>query len=344
MGKLVLKDYNGDTCVMVEPYNKEQCELNVSSSEQYREEIPGIVDQFILSCDIDECFDHISPEPLPSKEAIIELILTARRIFFPGYFSRDKVDRINMGYYFGQVVTDFFEALSDQITLAIRHECLRYHLPCSQCRDRGYEAAVKCLKDMKQLRVQLGKDVHAARQGDPAAQSYDEIIFSYPGLFAITVYRLAHQLYEQEVPLIPRIMAEYAHSRTGIDIHPGAHIGDSFFIDHGTGVVIGETSEIGDRVRIYQGVTLGALSLPKDQVESLKSRKRHPTIKDDVILYSGATVLGGDTEIGASSVIGGNVWITESVPPDTKVFLNKPDLVYIDSNSKKVDFAGKKEA
>ena len=180
----------------------------------------------------------------------------------------------------------------------------------------------------------LGKDVLAAKDGDPAAQSHDEIIFSYPGLFAITVYRMAHQLYEQGVPLIPRIMTEYAHSQTGIDIHPGAHIGERFFIDHGTGVVIGETTEIGDRVRIYQGVTLGALSLPKDAVEELRKTKRHPTIKDDVILYSGATVLGGDTVIGARSVIGGNVWITESVPQDTNVFLNKPDLIFIDANRK----------
>ena len=178
------------------------------------------------------------------------------------------------------------------------------------------------------MRKALGRDVVAAREGDPAAKSYDEIIFSYPGLFAITVYRIAHQLYHQGVPLIPRIMTEYAHSRTGIDIHPGAHIGESFFIDHGTGIVIGETTEIGDRVRIYQGVTLGALSLPRGSLEGLRDKKRHPTIKDDTVIYSGATILGGKTVIGARSVIGGNVWITESVPPDTKVFLKRPDLVF----------------
>ena len=174
----------------------------------------------------------------------------------------------------------------------------------------------------------LAKDVRAAYEGDPAAKSYDEIIFSYPGLFAVTVYRLAHQLLEQGVPLMPRIMTEYAHSQTGIDIHPGAHIGESFFIDHGTGVVVGETTEIGDRVRLYQGVTLGALSLPREEVDSLRAKKRHPTIEDDVIIYAGATILGGDTVIGARSVIGGNVWLTESVPPDTKVFLKKPELIY----------------
>ena len=169
----------------------------------------------------------------------------------------------------------------------------------------------------------MAKDVRAAYEGDPAAKSYDEIIFSYPGLFAVTIYRIAHQLWEQQVPLMPRIMTEYAHGQTGIDIHPGAHIGESFFIDHGTGVVVGETTEIGDRVRIYQGVTLGALSLPRDEVDSLRMKKRHPTIEDDVIIYSGATILGGNTVIGARSVVGGNVWLTESVPAGYQGFLKK---------------------
>jgi len=320
---------------MVDAYKEDQCNIDVSNAEQYREEIPAIVDRLVLSCDREECFDHVSPEPLPSRESVIELILKARRIFFPGYFIRNRVDRINIGYYFGQVTVDFFEALADQITLAIRHDCLRYQQPCTHCRDRGYETAITFLKEIPALRAMLGKDVHAARDGDPAAHSYDEIIFSYPGLFAVTVYRMAHQLYEQGIPLIPRIMTEYAHSQTGIDIHPGAHIGESFFIDHGTGVVIGETTEIGDRARIYQGVTLGALSIRKDAMEDLREKKRHPTINDDVIIYSGATILGGETVIGARSVIGGNVWITESVPPDTKVFLNKPDLIFTGGTQKK---------
>ncbi|MFH1479726.1 MAG: serine O-acetyltransferase EpsC, partial [Pseudomonadota bacterium] len=183
------------------------------------------------------------------------------------------------------------------------------------------------MRELPRLRTALAKDVKAAYQGDPAARGYDEIIFSYPGLFAITVYRLSHQLHKQGIPLIPRIMTEYAHSLTGIDIHPGAQIGESFFIDHGTGVVVGATTEIGHRVRLYQGVTLGALSLPKEVSEDHRKRKRHPTIEDDVIIYAGATILGGDTLIGARSVVGGNVWMTESVPPDTKVFLKRPELV-----------------
>jgi serine O-acetyltransferase len=187
---------------------------------------------------------------------------------------------------------------------------------------------VAFLNDIPSLQALLAKDIVAAYEGDPASKYFDEIIFSYPGLFALTVYRIAHQLHEQGVPLIPRIMTEYAHSVTGIDIHPGVHIGESFFIDHGTGVVIGETAVIGNRVRVYQGVTLGALSLRKDEVERLRSKKRHPTIEDDVIIYANATILGGDTVIGARSTIGGNVWLTDSVPPDTNVFLKKPELVF----------------
>jgi serine O-acetyltransferase len=170
--------------------------------------------------------------------------------------------------------------------------------------------------------------VCAVYDGDPAANSYDEIIFSYPGIYALGVYRVAHKLFEYGVPLLPRIMTEHAHSTTGIDIHPGARIGERFVIDHGTGVVIGETTVIGKNVRIYQGVTLGALSLPKDAGNQFRGKKRHPTIEDDVIIYSGTTILGGNTVIGARSVIGGNVWLTESVPPDTSVILETPRLIY----------------
>lgn len=240
------------------------------------------------------------------------------------------MDEVNMRYYLGQEIIEFFQILSEQIATAIRHDCVRFDLVCTNCEERGQRAALQFLKDIPNLQAVLAKDIIAAHEGDPASKYYDEIIFSYPGLFGITVYRVAHQLLEQGVPLIPRIMTEYAHSLTGIDIHPGVHIGESFFIDHGTGVVIGETTTIGDRVRIYQGVTLGALSLSKDEVERLRNKKRHPTIEDDVIIYSNATILGGKTVIGARSVIGGNVWLTESVPPDTTVFLKKPELVIME--------------
>jgi serine O-acetyltransferase len=309
-----------------------QCKTGISIARRFREEIPPIVDELVSSCNREECFDHIGPEPIPSREAIVDILQRASRILYPGYFIPTRVDEVNTGYYFGQEVTDLFEALSEQIMLAIRHDCVRHDLPCSDCEERGQKAAIDFLHGMPNLRRLLATDIMAAHEGDPAAQSFDEIIFSYPGLYAITVYRIAHQLRHQEIPLIPRIMTEHAHSKTGIDIHPGAHIGERFFIDHGTGVVIGETAVIGKRVRIYQGVTLGALSLGREEINDLRNQKRHPTIEDDVVIYANATVLGGNTVIGTRSVIGGNVWITESVPPDTEVFLKKPELVFRGKN------------
>jgi serine O-acetyltransferase len=313
---------------MDEPVKEDQCKMKVGVIREYRKEIPGLVDELLKTCYREDCFAHISPEPLPSLDCTIDIIERARRILFPGYFIRSRVDDLNLEYYLGEEETSFFQVLSEQITLCIRHECLRYNQPCTHCEEKGQEFAIEFLKELPRLRVKLSNDVRAALEGDPATQSYDEIIFSYPGLFAITVYRMAHQLFEQGIPLMPRIMTEYAHSKTGIDIHPGARIGESFFIDHGTGVVIGETSIIGNRVRIYQGVTLGALSIPRGATEKLRTQKRHPTIEDDVIIYSGATILGGDTVISARSVIGGNVWITESIPPDMHVFLKRPELVF----------------
>jgi serine O-acetyltransferase len=306
----------------------DRCKVEARARQNLREAIPEIVHQLVGSCQREDCFDHVGPEPIPSRDEVIDLIHRAFRLLYPGYFIRQRVDQVNLSYYFGQEAVAFFEVLSRQIALAIRHECLRYGLDCTHCEERGQEEALEFMRQLPHLRSILAKDVRAAYEGDPAAKSYDEIIFSYPGLFAVTVYRLAHQLLHQNVPLMPRIMTEYAHGQTGIDLHPGAHIGESFFIDHGTGVVIGETTEIGDRVRLYQGVTLGALSLGRLEVDSLRTVKRHPTVEDDVIIYAQATILGGDTVIGARSVIGGNVWLTESVPPDTRVFLKKPELVY----------------
>ncbi len=309
---------------------KDQCKEEVKAGQAFREDIPGIVRQLEESCreEGEESFHHVSPEPIPSRKAVIDLIHRAYRLLFPGYFTRTRLDEVNLGYYLGQEALGFFEVLSQQITLSLRHECLRYGLPCSHCQERGQQEAIRFMRRLKDLRTILAMDVRAAYEGDPAAKSFDEIIYCYPGLFGVTVYRVAHQLYEQQVPLMPRIMTEYAHSLTGIDIHPGARIGESFFIDHGTGVVIGETTEIGRRVRLYQGVTLGALSVPRDKVDALRTTRRHPTVEDDVIIYAQATILGGHTVIGARSVIGGNVWLTESVPPDTKVFLKKPALIY----------------
>ena len=312
---------------MSDTIEKDKCRVEIGSARDYRGEIPQIVERLVTSCDGPQCFDHVGPEPIPSREGIIKIVNQLMRILYPGYFISERLDRVNLQYYLGQEAVSLFEDLSAQIALCIRHDCIRYDQPCSQCQERGRQEAIRFMEELPNLRALLSKDVRAAFEGDPATSSYDEIIFSYPGLFAVSVHRIAHQLLHQDVALMPRIMSEYAHGRTGIDIHPGAHLGEGFFIDHGVGVVIGQTSVIGDRVRIYQGVTLGALSLPKDAGERLRGKKRHPTIEDDVIIYAGATILGGDTVIGARSVIGGNVWLTESVPPDTRVFLKTPELI-----------------
>jgi len=305
-----------------------ECRIEIHETDQLRDQLPATVRRLARSCDNAVCFDHVGPEPIPSRDAIIRLVHLGLCLLYPGYFIAQRLDRVNLEYYLGQETVSLFEGLAQQITLSIRHNCIRYDQPCTQCRERGQEEALAFIRALPDMRLALGMDVKAALQGDPAAQGADEIIFSYPGILAISIYRMAHQLKHQDIPLIPRIMSEYAHSRTGIDIHPGAHIGDSFFIDHGTGVVIGETTVIGRGVRLYQGVTLGALSLPRNRVEELKSQKRHPTIEDDVVIYAGATILGGETVIGARAVIGGNVWLTESVPPDTKVFIKKPELIH----------------
>jgi serine O-acetyltransferase len=313
----------------MEPHDSERhCLLEDLRDTRLSPEIPRVVAELAASCGTRECLEHIGPTPIPDQGRAAEVVELARELIFPGYFSSPPVERVNLEYHLGQVATRLFEVLSDQVTHTIRHDCFRYELACRQCRDRGKETAAAFLGRLPGLRQVLAADVRAAREGDPAAQSLDEIIFSYPGLYAVLVHRLAHALWELEVPLLPRMLGELAHGKTGIDIHPGAEIGESFFIDHGTGVVIGETSVIGRGVRIYQGVTLGAHSLPPGAGDKLRQVKRHPTIEEEVIIYSGATILGGDTVIGARSVIGGNVWLTESVPPGTRVFLKRPELVY----------------
>ncbi|MBN2232124.1 MAG: serine acetyltransferase [Deltaproteobacteria bacterium] len=314
---------------MIDTSTPEQCTARLADSARYRTALPRIVDELAASCRDGSGYEHLAPEPIPSREATIAIIHQARKIVFPGYFTPIRIDPSTLEYYLGHETANLHEMLSEQVILAVRHNCLRYHEACSHCEERGHEAALAVIGELPRLRRLLADDVRAALEGDPAAQSIDEVIFSYPGLFAITIYRLAHALWRRDVPLLPRMMTEYAHSKTGIDINPGARIGEYFFIDHGTGIVIGETTGIGDRVRIYQGVTLGALSLPRDAGSSCRDTKRHPTIEDDVIIYSGATILGGDTVIGARSVIGGNVWLTSSVPPDTKVLLKTPEQVHL---------------
>ena len=307
---------------------KMHCKAEIYDASIYRKQLPSITETIIATCEDKACYTYIDYDPIPSSNSVIEIINKFREILFPGYFNRGKLDPSNLKYRIGQSVSVLFDILAEQITNSIRRDCLRYDKDCSDCNERGQSISLEIFKATPALRRILATDVRAAYEGDPAAKSHDEIIFSYPGIFAITVYRIAHMLFKYAVPLFPRIMTEYAHSITGIDIHPGADIGERFVIDHGTGVVIGETAAIGTNVRIYQGVTLGAHSLPADAGNRYRGRKRHPTIEDDVIIYSGATILGGSTTIGARSVIGGNVWITKSVPKDTKVIIEEPKLIF----------------
>jgi serine O-acetyltransferase len=244
---------------------------------------------------------------------------------YPGYWRRQNLHIGNVEYHVGDVIDSLHDRLTQQIARALRHEC-------GPDAPEDFEAlaqqkTVELLRALPDVRLLLEQDVQAAFEGDPAARSYQEVVFCYPGLEAVTIYRLAHQLLLLGVPLIPRIMTEHAHSKTGIDIHPGARIGPGFFIDHGTGVVIGETCDIGRGVKLYQGVTLGALSFPRDSSGNIiRGMKRHPTLEDDVVVYANATILGGDTVIGHHAVVGSSVWLTQSVAPYTVVSLEKPSL------------------
>jgi serine O-acetyltransferase len=277
-------------------------------------------------------FLPIGEYSLPQPEASAHIIALLRQILFFGYIGRQNLTAHTLEAHLAELSQQFFNILSDQIARALRHSCHQEHRPCDKCRGNGEQQALALINKLADIREMLEDDVRAAYDGDPAAKSYDEVVFSYPGLYAITVHRVAHELYIQDVPLLPRLLAELAHSQTGIDIHPGAKIGRSFFIDHGTGVVIGETTVIGDHVKMYQGATLGALSFPRDACGALiRGAKRHPTIEDHVTIYAGAAILGGDVVIGRGSVIGSSVWLTHSVPPGTKVITESPRLRFKNS-------------
>ena len=312
-----------------------ECNTDFQSAETLFSTVPPVVRQLTKGFASKKWSSHNEPVPIPSKSEIEKLVLQAQQILFPGYFTNMILSAESLEYHLGQTLSSFYENLAKQVSSAIRHDCFRHDKACTKCGERSYEIASAFIKTMPAIKELLELDIKATLQGDPAAENADEVIFSYPGFFAILVYRLAHRLVELGVPIIPRIMSEYAYSRTSIDIHPGSEIGCSFFIDHGAGVVVGATTEIGSRVRIYQGVTLGALSLPRNAAEKLRNTKRHPTIENDVIIYANATILGGETSIGARSIIGGNVWLTESVGPDTKVLLKQPELIYLGNKQRK---------
>ena len=269
----------------------------------------------------EELFMPKSGRRLPNRSVIIDIVRDLKSIIFPGYFSTDTSATVFPEYYVGHRLNDSYDRLKNQIEIALLYHGEEPEEAATHA-DRTTCGFFEQLPEIQRL---LLTDVQAGFDGDPAAKSKEEIIFSYPGLFAIYVYRLAHVLYKEEIPFIPRVMSEYAHGRTGIDINPGATIGEYFFIDHGTGVVVGETTEIGNNVKLYQGVTLGALSTRMGQ--QLANVKRHPTIRDNVTIYSNSTVLGGETVVGENTIIGGNTFITESIPANTKVSAKSPELV-----------------
>jgi serine O-acetyltransferase len=290
------------------------------------EELAGELLESYLS---DERARRISQRYLPSREAIVEILGSVLDLMYPGYFGRQDLSGENLGAHIAQMVA----ALVPKLEREMEH-CLCYgrereaeRPELGECAPKAHELAQIFLHRLPEIRDLLIRDVQAAFDGDPAALNLDEIILAYPGVLAVSVYRIAHALYDLGVPMMARIMTEWAHSKTGCDIHPGATIGAAFFIDHATGVVIGETTHIGEGVKIYQGVTLGALSLPRDASgQIIRGKKRHPTVESGSTLYANATVLGGQTVVGADSVIGGSVFLTRSVPPRSRVSLKEPEL------------------
>jgi len=288
------------------PIQEKLAEYTKRIVETYKDDAPGAHN-----------LDH--RRRLPSLEKTITVLGKIIEVLYPGFYGNQHLTRGNVTYHIGALLDDIADDLDEQIYLAMRNECPEED-PCGHCAQFADTAVERFIEGLPAVRRLLTLDVQAAFDGDPAAKSFSEIVLAYPGLEAVTVYRIAHSLHELEVPLLPRIMTEYAHRKTGVDIHPGAEIGQSFFIDHGTGVVIGETTVIGANVKLYQGVTLGALSFAKDERGRLiRGTKRHPTIQDDVVIYAGATILGGTTVIGKGSVVGGNTWVTHSLEPYSRV-------------------------
>ena len=288
------------------------------------ERIEGVVDSILSDYALGRDIDKIDLRQHPDKEVITDVIRKLLRIVYPGYFRERSFRMYNAKHHLSMLMEDVMYNLNRQIKLVFQNEGVE------AAEEKAQEVCLAFFEQIPHVRALIQTDVQAAFDGDPAATSKDEVIFCYPGLYAISVYRLAHVLYALGVPMIPRIMTEHAHGITGIDIHPGAAVGDYFFIDHGTGIVIGETTVIGSHVKIYQGVTLGGLTTRGGQ--SLRGKKRHPTIEDNVTIYAGASVLGGETVIGRDCVIGSNAFITKSIPPCTTVSMKSVELQYKERN------------
>lgn len=294
-----------------------------------KELLPELTRRIVQTYSEVQHIHHLGHCPLPSYDVIIGCAEDLKEILYPGFRRREGLHMGNVLYHVGDLIDGLHDKLTQQIGRALRHDAGASDMCCDE---RDFEAlgqakTIQFLEQLPQLREALALDVQAAYDGDPAVKNIDEITFCYPGLEAITIFRLAHLLHQLDIPFIPRMMTEWAHSRTGIDIHPGATIGAHFFIDHGTGVVIGETCEIGNHVKLYQGVTLGALSFQTDgEGNLLRGTKRHPTLEDHVVIYANATVLGGRTIVGHHSVIGSSVWLTKSVEAHSTVVMEKPRL------------------
>lgn len=299
-----------------------------------REEIGALVKKVLADYDGTKNIDATDIFNKPDRTEIIDIINNLFFIVFPGYFKDRTYKMYNPENGIAVIVEDVFYHLNKQIILALDFCKTRDAMSEEQRKEESYRICTAFFEKIPAIREYVESDLLATYDGDPAASSLEEIILAYPGLIAITTYRLAHELYLLNVPVIPRLMTEFAHSRTGIDIHPGATIGKHFFIDHGTGIVIGETSIIGANVKIYQGVTIGALSTRGGQ--KLSGKKRHPTIEDNVVIYAGASILGGETVIGKNSIIGGNTFITSPVPADTRVSIKNPEMEYRSAGDKAV--------
>ena len=295
------------------------------------EALPRLVAEIVKSYQADERTQYIDREHLPSRRRIIGICDMLLELTYPGYIGRKGLTRHNISFHVGELLPKLWEELADQIMRCLCHD-YESHTQAGDkreppCREQAVVLASRFVERIPAVRALLAADVQAAYDGDPAATCTAEVILSYPAILAITIYRYAHELYGMNVQPLPRIMTEHAHYLTGIDIHPGARIGKSFFIDHGTGVVIGETTDIGDHVKLYQGVTLGALSFPKDERGRLiRGYKRHPTVGNHVTIYANATVLGGETVLGDGAVIGGSVFLTQSVAPGQQVSITPPVL------------------
>ena len=297
--------------------------MNHRLEKEVNQLVEAIIEDYDKGRDIDDVIENFTN---PNKDDIIKILDQLRNVIFPGYYKNKSYHVYTVRNNLSMQLEDVLYNLSKQISRVLKYLPKYAGWEERELLREGEKLSLQFLGKITQIRALIQTDLQAAYDGDPAAFNKPEIIFSYPGLYAIMVNRIAHELYLLGIPLIPRMMTEYAHTQTGIDIHPGAVLGKYFFIDHGTGIVIGETAIIGDYVKIYQGVTVGALSTRGGQ--KLNGKKRHPTIEDNVTIYAGASILGGDTVIGHDSVIGGNAFITTSIPADTRVSIKNQELEY----------------